>query len=463
MKKRSLCVALISAAFSVLALSFSFPFLSLTLRLSAMLMLALLLFVFFKVWLRVNLPTRIFFGLLLGAVFGLLWGEQAAVIKPLGTAFIRLIKMIVVPLIFASLVVGAASLGDIKKVGRVGLKTLAYFLVSTVFSIFLGLLLANTLRPGGSLPLEIRQDLLANYQQSAEQTLQKSGVQSYTEILLEIIPENPIQSMSQGHILQIIFFALIMGIAIATLDPVQMEPVRGFFHGINEIMAKIVHGVIQLAPFGVFALIAAVVGTFGASILLALFRYALVVIVGQIILLLIYPLIVGAFTGMRFGDFIRGLRPAQLIAFSTSSSSATLPVTIQCNEENLGVKNDIASFVLPLGATINMDGTALFQAISALFIAQVYGIELNLSAQLMLVVTAVLASIGTAGAPGVGILMLVIILKQLGIPLEGIALILGVERILDMFRTMVNITSDSAAAVMIAASEKELSIPGQIP
>ncbi|MBN1543771.1 dicarboxylate/amino acid:cation symporter [candidate division KSB1 bacterium] len=426
-------------------------------------MLALLLFVFFKVWLRVNLPTRIFFGLLLGAVFGLLWGEQAAVIKPLGTAFIRLIKMIVVPLIFASLVVGAASLGDIKKVGRVGLKTLAYFLVSTVFSIFLGLLLANTLRPGGSLPLEIRQDLLANYQQSAEQTLQKSGVQSYTEILLEIIPENPIQSMSQGHILQIIFFALIMGIAIATLDPVQMEPVRGFFHGINEIMAKIVHGVIQLAPFGVFALIAAVVGTFGASILLALFRYALVVIVGQIILLLIYPLIVGAFTGMRFGDFIRGLRPAQLIAFSTSSSSATLPVTIQCNEENLGVKNDIASFVLPLGATINMDGTALFQAISALFIAQVYGIELNLSAQLMLVVTAVLASIGTAGAPGVGILMLVIILKQLGIPLEGIALILGVERILDMFRTMVNITSDSAAAVMIAASEKELSIPGQIP
>ncbi len=458
MSKRIVLVTACAACVSALVFSLSFPDLSFGMRLLASLALTFLLFLLFNcLWFRLNLPSRILLGLVCGAIVGLLWGEQAVVLQPIGTAFIRLIKMIVVPLVFASLVVGAASLGDIKKVGRIGLKTLGLFLLTTSLAILLGLLLGNLLHPGETLPIQIRQELLINYGQTAAEKVQQSSDQSIIQILLDIIPENPIQAMSQGNMLQVIFFALFLGIALSLLDPSRMQPVTGFFVGINEIMTKIVDLIILLAPFGVFALIASVVGSFGVAILFALMRYAGVVILGQLILLLIYPLVVGMFTPLKYGQFLAGLRPAQLIAFSTSSSSATLPVTIQCSEENLGIKNDIASFVLPLGATINMDGTALYQAVSALFIAQVYGIELNLSAQLTLVLTALLASIGTAGAPGVGILMLVIVLKQIGIPLEGIALILGVERILDMFRTVVNITSDAAVAALVAASEKEIS------
>ncbi|MDZ7373568.1 MAG: dicarboxylate/amino acid:cation symporter, partial [candidate division KSB1 bacterium] len=259
--------------------------------------------------------------------------------------------------------------------------------------------------------------------------------------------------------LQIIFFAILVGVAISLVPNEKARPLLQVFEGLNEVMIQIVRLVIRLAPYGVFALIASVVANFGFRILLALLKYALITIAGLMILNFLYPPIVRLLSGMRPMEFMRGIRPAQLIAFSTSSSSATLPVTIQCAVDNLGVPMDIASFVLPLGATINMNGTALYQGVSAVFIAQVYGMHLTLTDQLTIVVTATLAAVGTAGAPGVGMLMLVTVLKQVGIPLEGIALILGVERILDMFRTVINITGDASAAVIVAASEGELNAP----
>ncbi len=415
---------------------------------------------------RLDLPTQILLGLVLGAVFGIIgnrfgWsGWILAYVKPVGTAFIRLISLVVVPLVLASLIVGAASLGDPRKLGRVGLKTIVYYLLTTAFSIALGLLLANSIRPGAGLPESVKNQLLANFGGQLDVAVGRAVERpSMIETLLNIIPTNPAQSLAEGTMLQIIFFAILVGVAISLTPRERTGTFLSFFEGLNEVMIQIVHLVIRLAPYGVFALIASVVASFGFHILLSLVKYALVTIAGLLILNFFYPPIVRLFAGMKPSQFLRGIRPAQLIAFSTSSSSATLPVTIQCSTENLGVPLDIASFVLPLGATINMNGTALYQGVSAVFIAQVYGMQLTVVDQLTIVLTATLAAIGTAGAPGVGMLMLVIVLKQVGIPLEGIALILGVERILDMFRTAINITGDASAAVVVAASEGELRIP----
>jgi Na+/H+-dicarboxylate symporter len=257
--------------------------------------------------------------------------------------------------------------------------------------------------------------------------------------------------------LQIIFFALLLGIALTMISSHKAKSVLAFFDGINDAMIQIVHIVMKLAPYGVFALIAAIVGEFGAGILVTLARYSIVVILGLIIHTCVtYPTAVSIFARMNPLTFFRGVRQAQLIAFSTSSSSATLPVTMECAIENLKVPNDVSSFVLPLGATINMDGTALYQGVAAVFISEVYGMHLSLGNQLMIVLTATLASIGAAGVPGVGMITLALVLKTIGVPLEGIALILGVDRILDMCRTVTNITGDSSAAVIVAATEGEL-------
>lgn len=415
------------------------------------------LFMLFEKTHPMEIYTKILLGLVLGAVAGLFFGAPIAEIKPVGTAFIRCIQMIVIPLVFASLLVGTASLGDPKKMGRIGGKTLAYYLIYTAFAIALGLFLANVLKPGSGLPESIQTNLLSNFSGQADMKIAGTeGAQSPVQTLIHIIPTNPMESLAGGTLLQIIFFAIFTGIALAMIPKKKAEPVLAFFDGINEAMIRIVHIVIKAAPYGVFALIAAVVGSFGADILLSLLKYCLVTIFGMLLLNFTYPPVVKLLTGMKSSTFLKGIREPQLIAFSTSSSSATLPVTIEACEEKLGVPKDIASFVLPLGATVNMNGTAMYQGISALFIAQVYGISLGLGDQLLIVLTATLAAIGTAGAPGVGILMLVLVLKQVGIPLEGISLILGVERILDMFRTTLNITGDASAAVVIAASEGEL-------
>ncbi len=409
---------------------------------------------------RTSVPTQIFVGLILGAVAGLIYSHDAAVIRPVGTAFIRLIKMVVIPLIFASLLVGVASLGDLRKLGRIGGKTFVFYIAYYVSAVALGLFLANALKPGANLPESVQAELKASYGETADaQALRAEERPGLGEVLIDIIPDNPADSFVKANMLQIIFIAMFMGVVISLLDKKKMNPVIQFFEAINDIMIKIVEIVIKIAPYAVFALIAAVVGTFGVDILMSLLRYCAVTIGGLVLLAFTYPAVVTLFTKYPYFKFWKGIYEAQLIAFSTCSSSATLPVTMECAEDKIGVSKEISSFVLPLGATINMNGTALYQGVTAIFIAQVYGMHLGLGDQLAIVLTATLASIGAAGAPAMGVLMLVIVLRQVGIPLEGIALILGVERILDMSRTVINITGDIAAATVIAHSERELHPP----
>lgn len=418
------------------------------------------LFLLFERLFTMEIYTKILIGLLLGAVAGILFKAGIAEVKPIGAAFIRLIRMIIIPLVFASLLVGTASLGDPKKMGRIGVRTLLYYLVYTAFAIVIGLILANLLKPGSGLSAEAQNQLIQNFSGELNEKLSVGvGHLSTTDLLLNIIPTNIFEGLTNSILLQIIFFAIFTGIALALIPGDKAKPVLAFFEGLNDAMIKIVHIAIKMAPYGVFALIASVAGSHGMEVMIILLKYTLVTIAGMIILNFTYPPVVKLFTGMKPKTFMKGIREPQLIAFSTSSSSATLPVTIEACTEKLGVPLKIASFVLPIGATVNMNGTALYQGVSAIFIAQVTGFDLTLTDQLMIILTATLASIGAPGAPMAGIMMLVVVLEQVGIPPEGIALLLGVERILDMFRTTLNITGDASAAVVIAASEGELEIP----
>jgi proton glutamate symport protein len=414
--------------------------------------------------LKLQLYTKVLIGLLVGVIFGVLANQGGfsafvfSYIKPIGSAFIKLISMVVVPLVFASLLVGTASLNDIRKLGRIGAKTVAYYLCTTIIAISIGLLLANTLKPGEGLSEEKRTQLTESVSEKEgaeiETALKKPTI---TDILLNIIPTNPVKAFVEGKMLQIIFLALMTGICLGLIPSERSRPVINFFEGINELIIQMVHIIMKLAPYGVFALISAVVADFGLGILFVLLKYSLVVIVGLILqVTIVYSSAIKIFSKHKIRTFFRGIRPAQLIAFSSASSSATLPVTMECTEKNLGVPRQIASFALPLGATINMDGTALYQGVSAVFIAQFYGMGLTVPQQLTIVLTAVLASIGTAGAPMAGVITLAIVLKSVGVPLEGIALIMGVERILDMCRTVVNVTGDASCAVVVASSESEL-------
>jgi len=417
--------------------------------------------------LRLPLHTKVLTGLLMGVIFGVLanqWGFSAFVfsyIKPIGSAFIKLISMVVVPLVFASLLVGTASLNDIRKLGRIGAKTVVYYLCTTIIAIIIGLFLANTIKPGAGFSEEARKKLIQSggSEEGAqiETTLKKPTI---TDILLNIIPTNPVKAFVEGDMLQIIFFALMAGICLSLIPSERNQPVINFFEGVNELIIQMVHLIMKLAPYGVFALISAVVADFGLGILFVLLKYSLVVVVGLILhVTIVYSSAIKIFSKQKISTFFRGIRPAQLIAFSSASSSATLPVTMECTERNLGVPGQIASFALPLGATINMDGTALYQGVSTVFIAQVYGLSLSPAQQLTIVLTTVLASIGTAGTPMAGVITLAIVLKSVGVPLEGIGLIMGVERILDMCRTVVNITGDASCAVIVASSEGELKKP----
>jgi Na+/H+-dicarboxylate symporter len=415
----------------------------------------------FKSLVRTKLHTKILIGLLVGIPLGLYLGPRAEAIKPVGDLFIRLIWMIVVPLVFASIFVGTASLGDIRKLGRIGAKTLSYYLITTAIAITVGLVLAGIFKPGAGLNETTKTQLLESYQGEAMKSLEIASKRpSIVDTLIDIVPKNPFESLTAGDMLQIIFFAIMFGIAVTMIPGGKGKILIEFFDAVSDAMTQLVHVVMKFAPIGVCALIAAVVGRFGAQILLSLMKYAAIVLAGLAIHMgTIYSLAVWIFARMNPLFFFRGMRPAQLIAFTTSSSNATLPVNIQCAEENLGVPKDIASFVLPLGATINMDGTALYQGVAAVFIAQVYGIPLTIVDQVTIVLMATLASIGTAGVPSVGIITLTMVLRTVGLPLEGIALILGVDRILDMCRTIVNITGDASAAVMVAATEGTLRKP----
>ena len=374
-----------------------------------------------------------------------------------GRLFLALIKMVVVPLVFCSLVVGVASLGDFRKLGRLGGRTVLYFTATTVLALVVGMGLANIIKPGHMMSEEDRTVLLASYSGEATDTVKDAAeAPSVVDQIISIVPENPLAALAKGEMLQIIFFAIMLGIALTLMPGRRSQLVVNLLDRLNDAMVMLVHVVMKLAPYGVAALLFKVVGTTGTSVLLALGAYGAVVLAGLAVhLLLVYGTVVKFGARLPLAGFLRALRPAQLLAFSTSSSSATLPVTKECCEENVGVSPEVSSFVLPLGATVNMDGTALYQGVAALFIAQIYGMDLGLAEQVTVVVSATLASVGAAGVPGAGMVTLAMVLTQIGVPTEGLALILGLDRLLDMFRSSVNVTGDASATAFMARLEGE--------
>ena len=412
-------------------------------------------------------------GLILGVVairFPGLAAFTIDYIKPFGTIFIRALKMVAVPLVLASLIIGVANIGDIAKLSRMGGKTLAIFIITTVISITIGLSLVALLKPGETLTANTRQALMAQYDENAGGKITvaaKVKQRGPLQPLVDMVPDNIFMAATQNsRMLQIVFFALIVGVALLQTPAEKGKTVLDFFNGMNEIIIRIVHYIMLMAPFGVFALIGSLIIEIAGDqpdkvweLLYALLWYVVTVVVGLFaMMIIVYPLLIRYFSKLRYKEFFKGIRPAMLLGFSTSSSTATLPVTMDRVEKHLGVSEEVSSFVLPLGATINMNGTSLYQGVSAVFIAQALGIDMPLSSQLMIVLTATLAAVGTAGVPGAGLVMLVIVLEAVGIPAAGIALIMAPERILDMVRTMVNITGDASVSVVVASTEGELDV-----
>ncbi|MCB9652283.1 MAG: dicarboxylate/amino acid:cation symporter [Deltaproteobacteria bacterium] len=373
----------------------------------------------------------------------------------IGRLFLALIKMVVVPLVFFSLVVGVASLGDFRALGRLGGRTIGYFMVTTVAALVIGVGLANIVQPGRLLSADDRAQLLASYAGSVGSTVKSAAAApSMLDQLVAIVPTNPVASLANGDMLQVIFFALMLGIALTLMEVSRAQPVVDLFARLNDAMVMLVHVAMALAPYGVAALLFKVVGSTGLSVLVALAVYGVVVIVGLLLHLFVtYGLVVKFGARLPVLGFLGAIKEALLVAFSTSSSSATLPVTMEACEENLNVSPRITSFVLPLGATVNMDGTALYQGVAAIFIAQIYGMDLTVGDQATIVVSATLASVGAAGVPGAGMITLAMVLTAIGVPTEGLALILGVDRLLDMFRTTLNVVGDSTACAYMARLE----------
>ena len=418
---------------------------------------------------NIALHWKIIIGMILGVFFGLIANEfglhrfTSDWIKPWGVIFVNLLKLIAVPLVFASLIKGVSSLSDISRLSRIGSKTILLYLFSTVLSVTIGLFLVNSFNPGDSFSEEKKTELRTKYSSKADMKINDARIVENNgplQFVIDIVPSNIIDASSKNkNMLQVIFFALLFGISMIMLPNEKVKYVKGFFEGINDIILQIVDLIMKLAPYGVFALLSSLVVDFGGSIdlFIALGFYSLTVIIGLLLMIfVIYPIILRVFTNIQYLNFFKAIMPAQMLAFSTSSSAATLPVTMDRCENNLGVSKEVSSFVLPLGATINMDGTSLYQAVAAVFIAQAFGFDLDLTAQLTIVLTATLASIGAAAVPGAGMVMLVIVLSSVGIDPEGIALIFAVDRILDMLRTVVNVTGDATVATVIASSEGQL-------
>lgn len=423
---------------------------------------------------------RLHWQIIIGLILGLIYGTFAASvgwqkfttdwIAPFGAIFINLLKLIAIPLVLASLICGVASLSDLRKLSRIGGKTILIYMITTTISVSIGLVLVNVLKPGHHVPQEMREQLQSSYEKDASSQAdlaRQARERGPLQPIVDIVPSNLFESASDNrNMLQIVFIALLVGIALIRLDGEQSRPLLEFFGSVNEVIIKIVDIVMMMAPLGVFALISGTITSIAEDNILqvinllgALGYYCFAVILGLILQgYVTYSLLLKLFSPMPLGRFFKGIAPVQLVAFSTSSSGATLPVTMETCHEELGVSEEVTSFVLPLGATINMDGTALYQAVAAVFIAQSLGMELSLSAQMAIILTAVLASIGTAAVPSAGIIMLVIILEAIGVPSAGIALILGVDRILDMLRTVTNVTGDSCVSVVIASSEGQLDL-----
>ena len=406
---------------------------------------------------KMGLTTKILIGLLLGLITGIILNNAGAsyfrdtvlvngAFTLIGSIFINAIRMLVVPLVFVSIVNGAASVSDIKKLGRMGIKTLAFYLVTTAAAITLAIILSLIVKPGIGLDMSS----LAK----TEPTIAEA--KSFIQILIGMVPTNPVASLANGDMLQIIVYALVVGVALATLGS-KVKILTDFFEKLNDLMMKIVDFVMIIAPYGVFCLIARTFSGLGFAAMRPLAAYMFCVLFALLLhAVFTYGGLLTVFTKLSPVQFLKKFWPAMGVAFSTSSSNATLPVTLETTEKGLGVNKSIASFTIPLGATINMDGTAIMQGAATIFISQLYGIPLGLSAILTVILTATLASIGTAGVPGVGLVMLSMVLTAVGLPVEGIALIIGIDRILDMCRTVVNITGDAVCTVIVAKSEGEL-------
>ncbi|HEX6307002.1 MAG TPA: dicarboxylate/amino acid:cation symporter [Longimicrobiales bacterium] len=415
-----------------------------------------------------QLYTKILIGLVAGIAVGLIanvggltWLQDLLqTIEPIGTVFIRLIMMIVIPLVVASLILGTASLGDIRKLGRLGGKTVGLYLITTALAVTIGLLLSNLVRPGSRIDAATRDTIAAAFAEDAAGRMTLAAEKpTVGETLLNMIPTNPFQSAANGELLPLIIFSIIFGAAISLVAAERRNSVLTFFNGINDAVMIVIDWIMKLAPYAVFALVGSVVSRFGLDLLRSLLIYALVVVGGLLLhVLLTYMSLVRFAVGMSPLTFMRRILEVPLVGFSTSSSSATLPVTMETAQENLGISRETSSFVLPLGATINMDGTALYQAVAVMFIAQIYGVPMGMGEQLTIVLTATLASIGAAGVPSAGIITLILVLQSVGLGAQtqtGIALILGVDRILDMLRTAVNVTGDLTVASVVARSEGE--------
>ncbi|ATA72289.1 MULTISPECIES: dicarboxylate/amino acid:cation symporter [Capnocytophaga] len=421
---------------------------------------------------KLALHWQIFIGMVAGGLLGLLmlqfsWGKDAVLdfVKPFGNMFIKSLKIIALPLILASLIKGIADLKDISKISSIGMRTIILYLSTTVLAVSIGLMVANIIKPGDMLTEETRTELTREYQTQANTSIEvahnKQREARPLDPIENLIPDNLfLSATNNSNMLQIIFCAMLFGFAMIMIPEEKTKPVKAFFDSLNDIILKIIDLIMKVAPFGVFALIASlIVEVPNAEMLSALLVYALAVVIGLTIMMGVYGLLVWTFTKKTPKFFFKNLAPVQLLAFSTSSSSATLPLTMETVEKKLGVDEEVASFVIPLGATVNMDGTSLYLGIAALFIAQAFGMDLSFSAQLGIVATATLASIGTAGVPGASIAMLVIILEQAGIPESGLALILAVDRPLDMLRTVANVTGDACVTMIVGKSVGKLHEP----
>ena len=399
--------------------------------------------------LKLKLHWQILIALILAVLFGYYIPQAVEYIAWMGDIFLRALKMVIIPLIFSSIISGVTSMGEGKNLGRMGLKTLTYYLTTSTLAIVTGLFIVNIVKPGVGVDL--------GFTQSVEGLADNAG--SVKDILYRLVPDNIVDAMAQGTILSVIFFAIIFGYFITTVDSKYKESLTTFFNSIFEVMMKITLFIIKFTPLGIFGIVAKEVARNSeqlANIAGSLAIYSLCVVAGLLIHAFIFlPLIVRFIGKAKPFTHFRNMATPLLTAFSTSSSSATLPLTMEALEYESGVSNKVTSFTLPLGATINMDGTALYECVAAMFIAQAYGVDLSFAQQALVVVTALLASIGAAGIPMAGLVMITVVLTAIGLPLEGIGLILAVDRILDMLRTSVNVWSDSCGAVTIARSEKE--------
>jgi Na+/H+-dicarboxylate symporter len=396
-------------------------------------------------WSGLSLWKKILVGMVLGVVVGAIMGPDAEMLKPIGTLFINLIKMLIVPLVFCSLVVGVTSMQDTRKMGRVGLKSVVLYLGTTAVAISIGLALATLFTPGEGLNMV-----------ASESAAAAKEAPTLVQTLLNMVPRNPIGALAAGNILQIIVFALGLGIAL-TMCGEKAEPAVKLFESLAEGMYKLTELVMKFAPYGVFGLMAWVAGKYGLDILLPLIKVIAVVYIGCLIhVLVFYTGLVSILGRLNPVRYLKGLVNPAAVAFTTTSSSGTLPATIKASREEMGVSKGISSFVLPLGATINMDGTALYQGVCALFVAQAFGIDLAFSDYVLIVMTSTLASIGTAGVPGAGLIMLSLVLTTVGLPIEGLAIVAGIDRILDMARTSVNVCGDLMVTILVGKSENEL-------